>query len=138
MLLALGGAYFTLTPSISPLWHSLVTIERFRESHLYLPLCCLYGYGIYEQLFAKVTITKIKCYFFYLNCTHLLEVIYCFPQNHYVDEVSKGPWYKDWTAEGVNNFQKTLFPILFLVFTLIFSLCAYFKVGDIEPEDLNA
>jgi hypothetical protein len=42
------------------------------------------------------------------------------------------------TAEGVNNFQKIFFPCLFVIFTFFFSLVAYFKVGDVEPEDLNA
>ncbi len=42
-----------------------------------------------------------------------------------------------WTAQGINDFQKTLFPLIFLTFSLIFSFVAYFKIGDIEPEDLD-
>ena len=40
-----------------------------------------------------------------------------------------------WTAQGINDFQKTLFPIAFLLFTLLFSLCTYYKVGDIEQNE---
>ena len=43
-----------------------------------------------------------------------------------------------WTAQGINDFQKTLFPFIFLIFTILFSICSYYKVGDIESEDLNA
>ena len=38
-----------------------------------------------------------------------------------------------WTAKGINKFQKTLFPIIFLVFTIFYGLAAYFKWGDIKP-----
>ncbi len=41
-----------------------------------------------------------------------------------------------WTAQGINDFQKTLFPLAFCLFTLLFALCAFYKVGDIEQDEL--
>ena len=42
-----------------------------------------------------------------------------------------------WTAQGINDFQKTLFPFIFLLFALLFSIFSYLKVGDIEPENMD-
>ena len=42
-----------------------------------------------------------------------------------------------WTAQGINDFQKTLFPFLFLLFAFLFALFSYLKVGDIEPENID-
>ena len=46
-------------------------------------------------------------------------------------------WKSSWTAQGINDFQKTLFPIIFMLFTLWFSLHTYNRVGDIEPININ-
>ena len=51
-------------------------------------------------------------------------------------------WFMDktigkWTAQGINDFQKTLFPFMFLTFAFLFSICSYLKIGDIAPEDFD-
>ena len=42
-----------------------------------------------------------------------------------------------WTAQGINDFQKTLFPFMFLLFAFLFAIFSYMKVGDIEPENMD-
>ena len=41
------------------------------------------------------------------------------------------------TAQGINDFQKTLFPFMFLTFVVLFAFCTYYRVGDVEPKDLD-
>ena len=53
-------------------------------------------------------------------------------------QIIKDSTVNKWTAQGINDFQKTLFPFIFLTFAILFSICSYMKVGDIEQEDLNA
>ena len=43
---------------------------------------------------------------------------------------------KGWTAKGINSFQKTFFPTLFIVFLFFYSLEAYFQWGDIESSEI--
>ena len=43
-----------------------------------------------------------------------------------------------WTAQGINNFQKTLFPFLFLGFTVFYALASYYQWGNIDPENFEA
>ena len=40
-----------------------------------------------------------------------------------------------WTAQGINDFQKTLFPCLLLGFVFFYVLAAYFRWGDIDSEE---
>ena len=42
---------------------------------------------------------------------------------------------KGWTAEGINDFQKTLFPCVLLVFVFFYVLAAHFKWGDIDTDE---
>ena len=46
-------------------------------------------------------------------------------------------WHSTWTAQGINDFQKTLFPIFFLLFTTWFTLHTYNRVGDIETNNID-
>ena len=56
-------------------------------------------------------------------------------------ELNRMEKFKQWkdglTAQGINNFQKTLFPFIFLLFTLMFALHSYFRFGDIKPKDMD-
>ena len=42
---------------------------------------------------------------------------------------------KGWTAQGINDFQKTFFPCLFLFFVFFYVLAAHFKWGDIDSDE---
>ena len=46
-------------------------------------------------------------------------------------------WKDGLTAQGINDFQKTLFPFIFLLFTLMFALHSYFRFGDIKPKNMD-
>ena len=39
-----------------------------------------------------------------------------------------------WTADSINNFQKTLFPFIFILFTFFYVLAANFKWGQGPPD----
>ena len=44
---------------------------------------------------------------------------------------------EDWTAQGINDFQKTLFPVIFIIFLIPYVLAVQFKWGDIPPQDMD-
>ena len=46
-------------------------------------------------------------------------------------------FFEDLTAQGINDFQKTLFPVIFIIFLIPYVLAVQFKWGDIPPQDMN-
>ena len=46
-------------------------------------------------------------------------------------------WKDGLTAQGINDFQKTLFPFIFVLFTVFFALYSHFRFGDIKPKNMD-
>ncbi len=43
--------------------------------------------------------------------------------------------FKGMTAAKINKMQKITFPVSFVLFTVLYSLSAYYRIGDVSPEE---